>query len=51
MQRRVTEPLLQTVALAIGACGMDLGFEKFLFGRDVVPETLDEDAVDVDFEQ
>lgn len=51
VQRRVAEPLLQTIAFAIGTCGMDFGFEKLLFGGDVVPEPLIEDAVDVNFEQ
>lgn len=50
MQRRMTEPFFQPVALDIGTFGVDLGHTDFLFGGNVVHEDLVEFAGKVDLE-
>ncbi len=50
MQRRVSETLLEAVALVISTLGVDFRESKLIFGRVIVPERPVECTVYVDLE-
>ena len=50
VQRRVTETFLEPVSVGVGSLRVDFGLSELVLGGDVVPELVQESAIDESFE-